>query len=45
MTQNELLEEILSFSKPWYIESVEQFDDKVTIKLIYPRGTKFICPH
>jgi hypothetical protein len=31
LTQNEFLEEILGFSNPWYIESVEQSEDKETI--------------
>jgi transposase len=45
MTQNEFLAEILGFSKPWYIESVEQCAAHVTIRLNYPKGTKFVCPH
>jgi len=45
MTQNEFLEVILGFSKPWYIESVVQSSESIEIKLNYPRGTKFICPH
>jgi transposase len=43
MTQNEFLEQILGFSKPWHIERVEQDDDKVEIRLNYPKGTRFIC--
>jgi len=45
MTQNEFLEQILGFSKPWYIERVVQNADNVEIELNYPRGTRFVCPH
>jgi len=45
MTENEFLEQILGFSKPWYIESVVQSETEIVIRLNYPRGTKFVCPH
>jgi len=45
MEEKEFLETILGFSKPWYIVSMEQTEGKVEIKLDFPRGTRFICPH
>jgi len=47
MDNNEFIETILGFSKPWRITEFKQFDDTETveIQLDYPKGTKFECPH
>jgi len=45
MEEQRFLETILGFSKPWHIVSVVQADDKVEIKLDFPRGTRFVCPN
>ena len=43
MDEKTFLETILGFSAPWYITEVEQCSTTVSIKLDYPKGTKFQC--